>query len=884
MQPMTRPTLALAGSFLVAAGAALVTSARAGDPLFDSSSRSFHTGDLDISQGYKPESIRLADLDGDTDLDVAIANVGNSMAPKATVLINQADGTFAPPEFVPVGSETQDLAAGDLDGDGDVDLVFGQSNMYSQGQQLSVLLNRGDASFEPELTFPCGMGPNSIALADMDGDDDLDAITSNGYFGESDVSVLYNDGSGNLSTRVDFALGEQPSKLAAGDLSGDGFPDLAITVSGAFTRLLVVINDGTGGLGAPVAYDLSSTIYQPGPGVALADIDNDGDRDVLMSEYNSSGKVAVFTNGGTGSLTLSAHLLLPASFGSYRLAAGDVNGDGWQDILGVGLSDQHGYALIASNGAGGFLPATKASTGEMARAIELGDADGDGDLDVFVANGGSNTVTVHENEGGSFLMPAAYDVTTGAVEIDAADLDGDGDEDVLTADTGVSTFFSDGLGGFTIQAFNPGLGSQQALELVDVDLDGDPDLVLLDKLPPYEFHVLHNNGLGGWGPPASWLIGSCGPGDVAAVDYDEDGDPDLVITEYLGCPGSGSERLWLWTNTGGGSFVFHGVIGSFAITKGEQLAVGDFDEDGHKDLITTHSDWIGFWKGHGDATFDVAVLHDIGDWGPKYVTTGDFDGDGHLDVATANYGNTFAQESISVLLGTGNGSFAVPQVYFAMFSLQYGGCHGIEAVDVDLDGNVDLIAGAAYADDLVLLRSRGDGTFDPQQRYGVNGTVRYVKAVHLDGDSIPDVALSMTKASTSQPAMTFLFGLPPSAFVDLGQGLAGAGGIPTLAGEGALQPGSSVTLSLTGAMANAPATLVVGLSQLVAPFKGGVLVPSPHLLLGGFVTGAGGDLVLSATWPAGVPSATAILFQYWITDAAGPQGFAASNGLQGLTP
>ena len=265
------------------------TTAHAGDPLFDSTSRSYHTGNLDIDQGYRPVSMRLADLDGDTDLDVALANDGNYLAPKATVLINRGDGTFAPPVFMPLGWETQDLAVGDLDGDGDVDLLFGQSNSYGQGQRVSVMLNRGDATFEPESTFPCGSGPANVELADVDGDGDLDAITANNYFSENDVSVLYNDGSASLATRVDFALGLQPSKLAAGDLTGDGLPDLAVTIAGAFTKLVILVNDGTGGFGAPVVYDLSSTMYSPGPGVTMADIDNDGDRVVLMSEYNSSG-------------------------------------------------------------------------------------------------------------------------------------------------------------------------------------------------------------------------------------------------------------------------------------------------------------------------------------------------------------------------------------------------------------------------------------------------------------------------------------------------------------------------------------------------------------------------------------------------------------------
>lgn len=123
-----------------------------------------------------------------------------------------------------------------------------------------------------------------------------------------------------------------------------------------------------------------------------------------------------------------------------------------------------------------------------------------------------------------------------------------------------------------------------------------------------------------------------------------------------------------------------------------------------------------------------------------------------------------------------------------------------------------------------------------------------------------------------------------SPWTDLGNGLAGSTGVPLLTGEGNLQPGSDLALTLSGAAAAAPATLVVGFSQLGAPFKGGVLVPDADLILAGFVTDAGGSIGLAASWPAGVPSGFGIWLQCWITDAAGPKGFAASNGLVGIAP
>jgi hypothetical protein len=92
--------------------------------------------------------------------------------------------------------------------------------------------------------------------------------------------------------------------------------------------------------------------------------------------------------------------------------------------------------------------------------------------------------------------------------------------------------------------------------------------------------------------------------------------------------------------------------------------------------------------------------------------------------------------------------------------------------------------------------------------------------------------------------------------------------------------GTLATLTLSGAAPGAPATLVIGLSALGVPFKGGTLVPQPDVLLA-FTTGAGGGVALSAAWPAALPSGTQTWFQWWIADAGGPAGFAASNAVLG---
>ncbi|HEX5009274.1 MAG TPA: hypothetical protein VFY71_02640 [Planctomycetota bacterium] len=121
-----------------------------------------------------------------------------------------------------------------------------------------------------------------------------------------------------------------------------------------------------------------------------------------------------------------------------------------------------------------------------------------------------------------------------------------------------------------------------------------------------------------------------------------------------------------------------------------------------------------------------------------------------------------------------------------------------------------------------------------------------------------------------------------SAWVDLGGALVGANGLPHLTGSGTLSGLPPNQLSLAGAKPSAPAMLFFGLSQLGAPFKGGVLVPSP-LLAFPVATDAQGKVAFPLVFPPGFPAGTALYFQFWILDAAAIHGVSASNGLVGVT-
>jgi hypothetical protein len=119
-------------------------------------------------------------------------------------------------------------------------------------------------------------------------------------------------------------------------------------------------------------------------------------------------------------------------------------------------------------------------------------------------------------------------------------------------------------------------------------------------------------------------------------------------------------------------------------------------------------------------------------------------------------------------------------------------------------------------------------------------------------------------------------------FVDVGGALAGTG-TPMLSAAGLMLVGHPIGFLIDGGTPGGAAVLVIGLSSIAAPFKGGTLVPHPDLLIPLALNGSG-KLALGFTWPAGVPSGAAVWSQVWLPDAQGPQGYAASNGLKITTP
>jgi hypothetical protein len=211
-------------------------------------------------------------------------------------------------------------------------------------------------------------------------------------------------------------------------------------------------------------------------------------------------------------------------------------------------------------------------------------------------------------------------------------------------------------------------------------------------------------------------------------------------------------------------------------------------------------------------------------------------------------------------------------------------------VNGDQSDNSAQDAGAAY----VFVRN---GSSWSQQAYlkasNTDSNDRFGYGVAVSGDTVVlgawlegsnATGINGDEGDNSAPAAgaAYVFELFPNPWTDLGNGLAGTGGLtPVLTGTGSLTGGSSNQIDLNEALPNSTTNLVVGLTRLDAPFKGGVLVPFPDFLLLGLPVDANGVHKLPFTWPLGLPVGSKIIFQHWVWDFAGLVDFSASNGLLG---
>ncbi len=641
---------------------------------------------------------------------------------------------------------TTALVSGDVDGDGNRDVIVGISM-----QQARLYLNNGAGEFTDATAtrLPTGMvAADSMALGDVDGDGDLDLVATTNYNSTRRDRLYLNSGAGVFTDATVSRLPFHPdltASLAFGDVDRDGDLDLILGTwrdlnqNRSSGQVRLYVNNGAGTFTDTTSSRMPTT-RDTAAALALGDVDRDGDLDLVVgnnTHFWGGGQSQLLLNDGAGSFALATFTNMPfLSFNTTAVALGDVDGDGDLDLV-LGNTRQQQSRLYLNDGTGVFTDGTHGrlpTRNDNTNTVAMADQDGDGDLDLIFGNGyaAPQTRLYLNNGAGTFTdatsnrMPADSEETRASTLLDA-DQDGDLDlflgNDAEFGGSHIRLYLNNGAATFTDATATPLPGriqQTQAIAVGDVDGDGDLDLVLGNGSFYYgtQSRLYLNDGRGMFvdATAARMPLRNEHAGALALGDVDGDGDLDLVVgNRDLGLQGGGQARLYL--NNGSGTFTVAPATQMPQRTdQTAALALGDVDRDGDLDLVLGIGDWrqpqinrLYLNDGRGrfkdETSTRMPAISDL----TEALALGDVDGDGDLDLVVGNASQYGSQNRL--YLNNGAGSFT--NVTATRMPAFLGRTMAVELGDVDRDGDLDLVVGntGRYGGPTQLFLNNGAGTF-----------------------------------------------------------------------------------------------------------------------------------------------------------------------------
>jgi hypothetical protein len=699
--------------------------------------------------GTKPRAVSVADFNADGQPDIFAATSNGAL-----VMLGNGDGTFG--AGVIYGSAATGVAAGDVNGDGRLDLALASST----SQAAVVLLGAGDGTFSAPASFSSSIASTAIAVGDVDKDGKQDLVLVGGEgtpIGNRNLSILRGLGNGTFGAPVTGNAGTHPSALILADFNGDSYPDIATATFPHLTHVAIVLNHGDGTFGPQQhAYNPFNRLIGI-QSITSADFNNDGKIDIGFTS-----PTGVLIGNGDGTFTFDGS----GYVGGLAVAAGDMNGDGMADVvLGNGANE---VQVFLGNGDGTLGPSTAVNISAKAWYLALADFNADGRLDVATANMEANTISVLLNAVGACPPPfpsapvitsqpssqilragevvtwtaSASGVPAPAVQWQYSTNSGATWHDIAGGQSTTYSFvasvgdsarqfravFTNSNGtaattpaGLTVTSDRPFAG--------DVDGDGRSDLIVWRPNNGTWYALTSGSG---FDPAASLGVqwGSQAQGDVPLLaDMDGDRRDDFVAWRA-------STGTWYWLRSS--SNYNPAVTGSKQwgnAALGDIPLTGDVDGDGKGDLIVWRASTGTWYWLTSSSGYDTAAASSK-QWGNNALgdvpILGDLDGDGKADL-TVWRSSTGAWYWLTSSSG-----------YSASNGVQWGSAAYLDARflrDVDDDGRADLIVWRPGNGTWYWLTSSSGYSYAGQgsRQWGAQGDTPLVG--DLDGDGVADFAV-----------------------------------------------------------------------------------------------------------------------------------------------